>query len=303
MTKILITGGSGLLGRAISELLSKKSYQVVWLSREEGNYQDIKKYKWDVDKGFIDEKAFEGVDSIIHLAGAGIADKRWTKKYKKQIVDSRIKSNELLFKYISKNNYPVKTFVGGSAMGYYGAINSEHVFTETDAAGNDFLAQTCVLWEKSYDPFINAGIRTCIIRTGVVLSKNGGAFAKMAPAFKLGLGGAIGSGEQYFPWIHINDIAAIFVHALLNPNANGVYNGVATQQIDNKDFSILLAKSFRKPFFIPNIPVFILKLLMGEGAVMVTTGVKISNQKIKESGYKFEFETVEEALQSLVASR
>jgi len=303
MSKILITGGTGLLGKTISEILLKNGHTVVWLSREAGNYKGITKFKWDIYKNYIDEKAFEGVESIIHLAGAPIADKRWTNAYKKEIIDSRVKSSELLFSYISKNNYPIKAFIGGSAMGYYGSTPGEKIFTEDDAAGTDFLAQTCVLWEKSYEPFIKKGIRTVIIRTGVVLSKHEGAYAKMAPAFKLGLGAAVASGKQYFPWIHINDIANMLVFALQQQNLKGIYNGVSSEFINNKEFSSQLAKSLKRPFFMPNVPAFLLKIAMGEGAIMVAGGVKISNQKIKEAGFKFEFETAKDALRSLVDSR
>ncbi len=301
MAKILITGGSGLLGKTISEILLKAGHQVAWLSRESGNYKGIQKYKWDLSKNYIDEKAFEGVESIIHLAGAPIADKRWTDAYKKDIIDSRVKSSELIFSYISKNNYPIKTFIGGSAMGYYGSFISEKIFTEEDEPGNDFLAETCMRWEKSYAPIIEKGIRTAIIRIGVVLSKYEGAYAKMAPPFKLGFGAAVASGNQNFAWIHISDIARLFVHALDDQNINGIYNGVSSESINNKEFSRQLAKSFNKPFFMPNVPAFLLKLAMGEGSIMVTGGVKISNKKIKDSGFKFEFERAQEALRSLAA--
>ncbi|MBA2611292.1 MAG: TIGR01777 family protein [Bacteroidetes bacterium] len=301
MANILITGGSGLVGKAISELLLKNNHQPVWLSREEGKYKSIKKFKWDVSRNYIDENAFEGVESVIHLAGAGIADNRWTTAYKKEIIDSRVKSSELLFNYISKNKFPIKTLVGSSAMGYYGATQSEKIFTETDGPGNDFLAETCVLWEKSYQPFIDAGIRTSIIRTGVVISKTGGAYVKMAPAFKLGFGAGLASGKQAFQWIHINDIASIFQYALLNTTINGIYNGVGSELIDNKNFSKQLAKSLHKPFFAPNLPGFLLKIFMGESAVIITEGVKISNKKIKDSGFKFEFETAEAALKDLAS--
>ena len=299
MSNILITGGSGLVGKAVSDILLKNNHQPVWLSREEGHYKGIKKFKWDIDKNFIDEKAFEGVENIIHLAGSPIADKHWTENNKKQILDSRVKSSELLFNYVSKNNYKIKTLVGGSAIGYYGAIQSEKIYTETDKPASDFLSETCIAWEKSYNAFINANIRTCIIRTGVVLSKNEGAYAKMAAPAKLGFGAAIASGKQFFPWIHINDIAAIFTHALFNQNVSGIYNAVGSELITNKDFSQQLSKSLNKPFFIPNIPKFVLKIAMGERAIMVTEGVKISNQKIKDAGFKFEFETAVEALNEL----
>lgn len=302
MSKILITGGTGLLGRTISQILLQNSHHVVWLSRDTGNYKGIQKFKWDLSTNFIDEKAFEGVDGIIHLAGASIADKRWTDAYKKEIIDSRIKSSELLFNYISKNNYPVKTFIGGSAMGYYGSEISQKVFKESDAPGSDFLAKTCILWEKSYEPFISKEIRTVIIRTGVVLSRHSGAYAKMAPPFKLGFGAAVASGKQNFAWIHINDIANMFVHALQHQHVTGIYNGVSSEFINNKEFSKQLAKSFNKPFFMPNIPAFLLKIAMGEASVMVTGGVMVSNEKIKETGFKFEYETAKTALEDLASS-
>jgi len=301
MAKILITGGSGLVGKAISELLLTKAHEPIWLSRESGTFKGIKKYKWDISKNYIDENAFDGVESVIHLAGTGIADKRWTSDYKKQIIDSRVKSAELLFNHISKNNIKLKTLIGGSAIGYYGASQNEKIFGESDESGTDFLAESCVLWEKSYQPFINAGIRTAIIRTGVVLSKHGGAYVKMAPAFKYGFGAGLATGKQFFPWIHINDVAGIFVHTLFNENTNGIYNAVGSELINNNDFSKQLAESFKRSFFLPNVPKWALKMAMGEGAMMVTEGLKISNQKIKDSGYNFEFTSVEKALKNLAS--
>ena len=299
MAKILITGGSGLVGKAISELLLKKNHQPVWLSREAGEFNGIKKFKWDISNNYINDKVFEGVDGIIHLAGTGIADKRWTADYKQQIIDTRVKSSKLLIDCILKNNYPISAFVGGSAIGYYGATQSPTLVSENTAAGHDFLAEAFIQWEKSYDPLINSPINTSIIRTGIVLSKHGGAYSKMIPPFKLGLGAALASGQQFFPWIHINDIAAIFVHALFNKQVTGAYNAVGTELVTSKEFSQQLAKSFNKPFFLPNVPKFILKMALGEGAIMVTEGLKISNQKIKESGFKFEFETLYAALYNL----
>lgn len=304
MTKVLITGGSGLLGNAISNILLKNNYEVVWLSREAGtktmpNAQTIKKYKWDVEKQFIDEAAFENVEHIIHLAGAGIADKKWTDAYKNEIINSRIKSSELLFNYIIKLNVPIKTFVGASAVGYYGAIQSEKLITEEERPYTDFLAQACIAWENSYTPIIDKGIRTPIIRIGVILSTHGGAYKKMIPPFKFNLGSSIGSGKQYLPWIHINDVANIFVHVLQNTNLNQTYNAVATELVNMDTFTSQLAKSIHRLKFLPKVPTFILKLVMGESHLMVTEGLKISNQKIKMSGFKFEFETLNAALKDL----
>lgn len=300
MAKILITGGSGLLGKVISELLIQDKHQVVWLSREEGDWNGIKKYKWDINKKYINEKALEGIHAIVHLAGSGIADKRWTDSYKQEIIDSRVKSSELLFETIQKQQISLSTFVGGSAIGYYGANQSKQIIIEESAPGNDFLAKSCVLWENSYLPFVNSQTRTVIIRTGVVLSKNGGAYPKMALPFKFGFGAAIASGKQNFPWIHIKDIAGIFVFALFNKQVKGIYNAVGSEFISNKDFSKQLAHSLHKPFFLPNVPAAVLKLAMGEGAAMVTEGLKISNQKIKQAGYAFAYEHVKSALQDLL---
>ncbi|MES2678291.1 MAG: TIGR01777 family oxidoreductase [Bacteroidota bacterium] len=303
MAKILITGGSGLLGKAISDILIKKNHLPVWLSRSGDESGPVKKYKWDLKKQYIDEKAFENTDYILHLAGAGIADKRWTSNYKNEIVSSRVNSSALLHDCISKNAYPIKTLVGGSAIGYYGARQSDTVVHENEHAGNDFLAQTCSLWEKSYQPFTRLGIRTPVIRTGVVLSNNGGAYQKLSPVFRAGFGAAMAGGKQYFPWIHINDIAAMFVYALFNGNMNGVYNGVASELIDNKSFSEKLAQSFNKRLILPNIPSAALHLAMGQRAQMLTEGLKISNHKIKTAGFEFQFDSIDAALRDLALNK
>lgn len=299
MAKILITGGSGLVGRAISELLVKQGHEIRWLSREQGYSGVIQKFKWDVKTGYADEKAFDGVESIIHLSGAGIIDKSWTKAYKKEILDSRVKSSQLLFDTLLKNKFKITTLVGASAVGYYGSAPGNHAYSENDAPGNDFLADTCIAWEKSYEPFIAAGIRTAVIRTGIVLSKEGGAYPKMVPPFKFGLGAALASGKQYFPWIHIEDLAGIYCYTLFNEQAQGAYNAVASNAVTNKEFSKALAKSFQKPFFLPNVPAFALKLVLGERAITVMGGLKISNEKIKKAGFHFKFDALENALNYL----
>ncbi|WP_317896677.1 TIGR01777 family oxidoreductase [Aurantibacillus circumpalustris] len=299
MTKILITGGSGLVGKTISELLLKQGHEPRWLSREAGTWKEIRKYKWNLNEKYVDESAFEGVEAVIHLAGAGIIEKRWTDSYKKEIIDSRVKSTQLLFDVISKNKFPIKTVVGSSAVGFYGSVPSEHSFSEVDSAGNDFLAETCVDWEKSYQPFVDYGIRTVIVRTGIVLSNKGGAYAKMKPIFNLGLGAAAASGKQYFPWIHINDLTNIYSQSVLKPKYHGVYNAAASQAPTNKEFSKQLAKSLHKPFFLPNIPEFILNSVLGERAITLTSGLKISNEKIKNTGFVFGFDDLAVALKDL----
>ncbi len=299
MAKILITGGSGFLGRKISEYLLFNQHQVAWLSRENGTENGITKYKWDIEKNYIDEAALEKIDGIIHLAGAGIVDKRWSEKRKEKIIYSRVKSSSLLHECILKTKCPVKTIVGASAIGYYGSQNSEEIFMEDSLPGSDFLSETCIKWENSYTPFKNSGIRTSIIRIGIVLGKNGGAYAKLYKPFKFGFGTALSSGNQYFPWIHLNDVSSIFIHALFNQKVEGIFNAVGSEIVTNLEFSNQLAASFNSKIRLPNVPELFLRLALGESAITVTSGLRVSNQKIKATGFKFEFEKLSDALKDL----
>jgi uncharacterized protein len=303
MAKILISGGSGLVGGAISQLLLKMNHQPVWLGRSSGKTGSIPTYAWDIEKGYIDEHAFDGVEFLIHLAGANLAGKRWTQAYKKQIINSRVKGSELLFKYISQYNPKIKAVVGASAVGYYGTEADERMHVEVDPPGNDFLARVCIEWEGSYDAFKDAGIRVAIIRTAVALSNKGGAFPKLAWPFQYGLGAPIGSGKQYMPWIHLNDLASLYVYALFNENLSGPFNAAADEQVTNREFSAKLANSMQKPFFLPAIPAFLLKIFMGESAVTVTKGLMVSNEKIKASGFNFNYSTLDETLTELAKNR
>lgn len=299
MAKILITGGSGLLGKKISELLLLQNHTPVWLSRQPKTDSLIQQFKWDIDKKFIDTKAFDNIHAIIHLAGEGIVDKPWTGKRKQALLDSRVKSSELLYEGMVKSNTHVNAFVGCSAVGYYGATTSNELMTEVSNAGNDFLANTCVIWEKRYNSFINANIRTSIIRVGIALSHEGGAYQKMYKPFKYGFGSAIASGKQYFPWIHIHDVANLFLYAALTDTMCGTFNAVASGTPSNLQFSEALAASFNRKLLLPNVPKFILKLALGERVITLTEGVQISNEKIKLQGFKFEYDELAKALLNL----
>ena len=302
MAKILITGGSGLLGKKISELLLLQNHTPVWLSRQPKTDSPIQQFKWDIDKKFIDPKAFENVDTVIHLAGEGIIDKSWTSERKKELLDSRVKSSELLYESLIKSNTQLNAFVGCSAVGFYGATTSQEIRTELSSAGNDFLADTCVHWENSYNSFINANIRTSIIRVGIVLSNNAGAYQKMYKPFKFGFGSAVASGKQYFPWIHIHDVANLFLYAALNKSMFGIFNAVASPTPTNKQFSEALSVSFNHKLMLPNVPKFLVKLALGERAITLTEGLQISNEKIKSQGFKFEFDDLPKALLNLASN-
>lgn len=299
MAIVLISGGTGLIGRALSDALIKKGHEVRVLSRNPKPNTNVKYFYWNVEKGEIDEKAFEGVAHTVHLAGEGIADKRWTKTRKQKIIDSRIESMKLIESVLLKQQIRLKSFVGASAIGIYGMLSSEKIFSESDEGVDDFLSQTCSKWEESYGKSSVYSDRTVILRTGIVLSAQGGALGKMLPVFNWGIGSAIGSGKQYMPWIHIEDMVRIYEEALFNPGFNGIYNAVSSEYIDNYYFSKSLAKAHHKPFFMPKVPALLLKLLYGKMAEMLLTGSRISNKRLVETGFSFKFSTVNQALENL----
>lgn len=294
---VLISGGSGFIGSHLASLLVSKGYSVSILSRTEKQNRDgISYYKWDVAKMTIDENAVLKADFIIHLAGENIAEKRWTAKRKAEIIDSREQSTQLLYSVLKKNNKKLEAFISASAIGIYGAVNGQEICTEQMAPANDFLGYTCQKWEESLDFIENLNIRTVKIRTGLVLGKNEGFLSKLVPLFKNRLGSAIGSGEQYMPWIHIDDLCGMYLQAILNPTMEGAYNAAILDDTTNTIFSKTLARIYGYSIWLPNVPAFILKLVMGEMAVIVLTGRRVSSDKIEQVGFQFKFKNLEVAL-------
>ena len=294
---VLISGGSGFIGSHLTGLLIAKGYSVSILSRsEKQNKGDIFYYKWDVANQTIDESAVLNADYIIHLAGENIAEKRWTAKRKAAIIDSREKSTQLLYSVLKKNNKKLDAFISASAVGIYGAVNGEEICSENTPPANDFLGYTCQKWEGALDFIENLNIRTVKIRTGLVLGKNDGFLKKLIPLFKFRLGSALGSGKQYMPWIHVDDLCNIYLQAVLNPNMEGAYNAAVNDNTTNTIFSKTLARIFGYSIWLPNVPAFVLKLVMGEMAVIVLTGRRVSSDKIEETGFQFKFKNLEEAL-------
>ncbi|WP_158838098.1 TIGR01777 family oxidoreductase [Polaribacter sp. L3A8] len=291
MSRILITGGTGLVGTKLTEMLIAKKHEVVILSRNPKNKNE---YKWDVSSNYIDEKALIDTDYIIHLAGAGIADKRWTETRKQILIDSRVKTANLLFDKVTALNIPLKGFISASGVGYYGAITKEIIFEETDNAGTDFLGDVCQKWENAAHQFSTKDIPVTILRTGVVLAKKGGALEKM----KTPIISPLGSGKQFLPWIHIEDLCLIYIKAV-EENFTGIFNTVAPEHHTSKTFSKALAKSIKRPYLVISVPAFILKLLFGEMANILLEGSKISAKKIEKNGYSFRFKTLKKALDNL----
>lgn len=298
MKQVLITGGSGLVGGRLTELLEKKNYRVAHLSRSQESTADREIISWDVNKMNLSPKAIEKFDHIIHLAGAGIVDEPWTEKRKKVIVDSRVKSAQLLAKAIAQNEKKPESFVSASAVGFYGFVSGEHVFSEEDPSGNDFLGQTCQLWEESVEQMAKMNIPTAKIRIGIVLSEKGGALKEMARPIKMGFGAALGSGKQYLPWIHIDDLCGIFIHAMEN-KLKGAYNAAAPVQHNNKTFTKKLAKVLNKPLWLPNVPEFVMKIILGKRALLVLEGSRVAVDKIQATGFKFKYDSLESALENL----
>ena len=297
--KILITGASGLVGTRLTALLLQKGYQVFHLGRSERK-DSIPSFVWDVEKGTIDSQALVGIDGIIHLAGAGVADKRWTPSRKKEILDSRVKSSVLLFNSLKKERHTVRCFVSASAVGYYGFGLSDEVFTENSKPGSDFLAQVTRQWEEEVDKISSLGIRVVKLRIGIVLSDKGGALAEMVKPIKAGFGAALGSGKQYLTWIHLDDLCQMFISAVEDQSMNGVFNAVGPEWVSNEEMTKAIAKAIKKPLWLPAVPNFVMKIVLGEMAAMVLYGSKISSDKIQKTGFKFRFTKLDDALKDLM---
>ncbi len=300
MQTVLITGASGLIGASLTPLLQQKGYRVIHLSRSVPKTSKVETYLWDVHKQTIDERAVKEADFIIHLAGAGIVDKKWNEERKKEIIDSRVDSIHLLFKTIQQTNTSLKGFISASGVGIYGGITSEKFFSENDPAATDFLGTTCKLWEGAAETIAKLGIRVVKLRTAVVLSEKGGALAQMAKPVRLFVGSPLGTGKQYVPWIHLDDICAIYLKAIEDENMQGAYNAVAPEPITNKEFIKEIGHELHRPVIMPNVPVFVLKLLLGEMAIVVLEGSRVSCKKIEDAGYTFKYKLLKEALKNLL---
>ena len=294
---VLISGGSGFVGKKLAVLLIEKGYTVSILSRSlKQNTVDISYYRWDVSTHFIEEESVLKADYIIHLAGENIADKRWTPKRKEAIVQSREKSIELLHTVLKKNHKKLDAFVSASGIGIYGAVNGDDICTENTLPSNDFLGITCQKWEAAADTIADFGIRVVKIRTGLVLGEDDGFLKKLTPIFKMRLGSVLGSGKQYMPWIHVDDLCAIYLEAIKNNDMTGAYNAAITDNTTNATFSKAMAKIYGYSIWLPNVPAFLIKMVLGEMALIILTGRRISSEKIGKTGFKFKFTTLEQAL-------
>jgi hypothetical protein len=308
MQTVLITGGSGLIGKRLTLHLTQKGYDVIILTRsakEKDKAEKVSYATWDIRNQTIDRKAIESADMIIHLAGAGVVDKRWTEDYKKEIVESRTLSSKLIIDSLTQYPNKVKAIVSASAIGWYGPDKAGHLpFVETDPPAPDFLGQTCYAWEKSIESADELGIRVCKLRTGIVLSEEGGALAEFKKPVRFGVAAILGSGTQAISWIHIDDLCRMYIYALENQQVNGSYNAVAPAPVTNKELTLLLARKLDGRFFIPiHVPAFILKLILGESSIEVLKSTTVSNKKIMDTGFTFAYPEIENAIEEITGKK
>lgn len=293
MKNILITGGSGLVGKEITKILEAKGYSVAWISRSS---QSQKSFIWNVEKQQIDPEAIEWADAIIHLAGTGVAEKRWTSERKKDILESRTHSTQFLYNAIEKAQKRPSTFISASAVGFYGFNTGTNLVDESSPAGSDFLAEVVIAWENEVKKMEALDLRTVMLRIGIVLDEVGGALGEM---LKPPVAAPLGSGAQWMSWIHIQDLARMFVFSLEKTTLQGVFNAVAPNPSTNQQLTQAAAKAKGKPYIGIGVPGFALKLVLGEMAAMVLGGNRVSSQKIQKAGFEFEFPDLESALKDL----
>ena len=315
MATVTITGGTGLIGTALSAMLAETGYDVIILSRNPAetaakhNYEEkspafrhtgkIYYSRWDVENQYIDPSALAKSDYIIHLAGAGVAEKSWSEARKKEILESRTTSGKLLVKALQLHPNKVKAVICASAIGWYGPDNGTP-FKEDDSPANDFLGSTCVAWENSIQPIETLGIRLAKLRLGIVLSGKGGALAEFRKPLYTGVAAVLGSGNQIISWIHVEDVCRLFIYAMENESFSGAFNAVAPKPVSNKLLVQKLAKNITgKKHISVNVPAFVLKIMLGEMSVEVLKSCTVNSDKIKNNGFNFKFPTIETALDDI----
>jgi uncharacterized protein (TIGR01777 family) len=311
MSTVLLTGGTGMIGTHLQNLLVEKGYNVIVLIRNEKqnkpSNKNISYAKWNVEKEKIDKDAIAQSDFIIHLAGANVAEKRWTNKRKKEIIESRTKSGELIVKSLKEIPNKVKAVISASAIGWYGLDTNEsrqNGFKEDAPAANNFLGNTCKFWEENIKPVEQLNKRLTIFRFGIVLSETGGALSAFKKPLNFGIAAILGDGKQIISWIHIDDLCRLLLFAIENENISGVYNAVAPQPVTNKELTLTLAKQMRGKFFIPvHVPAFVLKLALGELSIEVLKSATVNDDKIRKAEFDFLYPSIKKTLEALVISR
>lgn len=300
MKTVLITGASGLVGSRLKPQLEAAGYRVHTLGRSKS--KEPGSFSWNPAKGRMDSKALEGVTAIIHLAGAGVAEKRWTSERKKEILNSRVQSTAVLYKYLQKDNHTVTTIISASAVGYYGDCGNETV-KEDHAAGNSFLADVCRQWEEGVSQFEQLGIRTVKCRIGIVLAAEGGALPELTRTLPVGIAGYFAKNNLYYPWIHIDDVCGILLHALQNKTISGAYNTTAPKPLLIKELMQHIVKARNSSAILAPVPPLAIKIALGEMSDMLLQSQRCSADKIVKAGYRFSFADIDKALKDIYTTK
>jgi len=299
--KVLITGATGLVGQEIVKVCHNKGIAVHYLTTSKSklsNTEDYKGFYWNPSEDCIDAACFEGVEVIINLVGASIS-KRWTDTYKEEILKSRTETARLLKTTIAEHDFPIKQVVSASAIGVYPSSLVNYYEEDHDEVSSSFLGDVVAQWETAVDAFTELDIKVCKVRIGLVLSAHGGALPEIIKPMRFGAGAAFGSGEQWQSWIHITDLAELFVFALTE-NLKGIYNGVAPNPVTNAELTRTVARVVKRPLLLPNIPKFTMKLMLGEMHMLLFESQRVSSQRIESDGFVFKFHHLEPALEDLL---
>jgi uncharacterized protein (TIGR01777 family) len=298
MPTVLIGGGTGLIGIHLSHLLKQKGYEVIHLSRKGDLKAFFPRYAWNPETGEIEKEAILKADYVINLAGAGIADKRWTKSRKRTIIESRVKSMHLLKTAFEKAGKTPRAFIAASATGFYGSRGDE-LLDENSDPGNGFLSESTQEWEKSTEALEQKDTRLVTIRIGIVLSSRGGALPKLVLPQKFWIGTYFSDGKDYYPWIHIDDLCNIFIKSIEDENMTGTFNGVAPNPMTNIQITKAIAQAKNKRVLMFPVPAFLLRLGMGEMADVILTSARVSAQKLQSNGFEFKYPEIIPALKDL----
>lgn len=297
--KVLITGGTGLIGRRLTQMLLEKGYEIAFLSRGKTNIPSVQVFEWDIQKDFVEEGALDNLHFLVHLAGSNVGEGRWTEERKKSILESRTESIRLIARKLAEKQIKPAAFVSASGISYYGQDTGDRRNTENTPPGNDFLSHVSIEWEKAADEIAALGIRTVRLRTGIVISKDGGAIPKMALPARFGVGAPLGSGKQWMSWIHLDDMCRLYIEALENDSWHGAYNAVAAPPVTNEALTEAICKVLHRSQWFPNVPAFALKLVFGEMAAVILGGNYVVNERIaRQTAFRYRYGELEEALKA-----
>lgn len=297
--KVLIAGGSGLVGRRLTEMLRKKGCEVAWLSRSSNRSSEVKVYAWDVFENKIDESALEGVDAVINLTGAGIADSRWTKHRKEIITESRTNATRLLGEHINRMDKAPKVFIGASAIGFYGDRGEEWMSENSEPGKTGFLPESVREIELAIEQDVPDTIRKVVPRFGVILSRRGGALPKLLMPLKFGISSSLGPGTQYMSWVHIDDVCRFLIRAIEDESVIGTFNITAPNPVTHKQMAKALTKDWNAFSLVLPVPAFVLRLLLGEMADTVLDSTRVRPQRLSDIGFEFHYPDIDVALKDL----